>query len=431
MIKSKLIPLKRQLDFLDWELGLFLHFGILTFFEDRKIMDMQQMPAEAFNPEQLDCDSWIRITREIGFRYAVLTAKHHDGFALWPSRFSDYTVAQTPWKSGQGDVICEFTNACRKYDMKIGLYYSPFDYSMKKKGLSDREYDDYIIGQLSELLTDYGKIDYLWFDAEGSRGHVYDGGRVIDAIRSRQPDILIFNEWDPDTRGIGNEAGLAPIGHVNTVTGEAHLAQTSIKHDIGEYRFLPADSCTPIRRKTWFYKESSETALLTIEELVGIYEQSVGRGTNLLLNISPDRRGLLPELDVTRAAEFCREIKRRFASPVSSKPIYLEGNRIHLDFDQPTMINTIVIQENLSKGESVHGFKILIKHVSFGPMINTYIGASIGHKRICLIPPVYAKGVVLEITEADGDFMIEGLAAFMINNEARENQRLAYAQTVP
>jgi len=414
MTDGKMIPLQRQLDFLDWELGLFLHFGILTFFEDRKIMDLQAMPVEAFNPEQLDCDGWIRTASEMGFRYAVLTAKHHDGFALWPSRYSDYTVAQSPWQSGQGDVIRAYTDACRKYNMKIGLYYSPFDYSKRDKKLNDRQYDDYLVGQLTELLTNYGTIDYLWFDSEGSKGQVYDGARVIDAIRNRQPNVLIFNEWDPDTRGIGNEAGLAPIGYLNTVSGAAHLALTSIKHDIGDYRFLPADACTPIRRKTWFYKEASANALLSLETLIGIYEQSVGRGTNLLLNISPDRRGLLPDLDVKRAAEFCDAIKNRYAHPISNNPLYRVGNQVHVDFVQPELINTLVIRENLCQGESVKGFRILIKHVSFGPMIATYLGASIGHKRICSFPATYAKGIILEITEADGDFIIDEMAAFHI-----------------
>ena len=160
---------KEQLEFMDWEFGAFFHFGIRTFYEGHKDWDMQEMSLDKFNPTSLDCRQWIRMVKQAGARYAILVCKHHDGFANWPSKYTDYSVAGTPWKDGSGDVVKEFTDACREYGMKIGLYYSPAQFGSDR--MNGREYDDYFINQLSELLTNYGKIDYLWFDGNGSEGH--------------------------------------------------------------------------------------------------------------------------------------------------------------------------------------------------------------------------------------------------------------------
>ena len=207
---------KEQLEFLDWEYGIFFHFGIRTFYEGHVDWDMKEMPLDRFNPKQLDCGQWIKTAKEAGAKYAILVCKHHDGFANWPSRYTDYSVANTPWKDGKGDVVQEFVESCRKYDIKVGLYYSPAQFGSDQK--KPEEYDDYFINQISELLTNYGEIDYLWFDGCGSENHEYDTMRIIKEIRRMQPNILIFNMWDPDTRWAGNESGLVCMPNHNIVS---------------------------------------------------------------------------------------------------------------------------------------------------------------------------------------------------------------------
>lgn len=178
---QKKVPDKRKLEFMDWEFGVFFHFGIRTFYEGHKDWDGQEMDAAAFNPTQLDCEQWIRTIAEAGAKYAVLVCKHHDGFANWPTAYTEYSVKNTPWKNGHGDVVREFTDACRKYDVKVGLYYSPAE--AQEVNRTDKGHDDYFINQIGELLTNYGKIDYLWFDGCGSENHTYDTERIIEAIR--------------------------------------------------------------------------------------------------------------------------------------------------------------------------------------------------------------------------------------------------------
>ena len=156
------------------------------------------MTPDGFNPPHLDCRQWIRTAKEAGASYAVMTCKHHDGFANWPSAYTSYNISKTLWKDGKGDVVADYVAACREYGLKMGLYFSPADANIIGKKLTSAEYDQNFIDQISELLTNYGKIDYLWFDGCGSEGHEYDKERIINVIRTLQPEILIFNMWDPD-----------------------------------------------------------------------------------------------------------------------------------------------------------------------------------------------------------------------------------------
>ena len=298
---QKIIPEKKQLEFLDWEFGVFFHFGIRSFFRGHKDWDNREMPASAFNPERLDCDGWIRAIRDAGAKYAVLVCKHHDGFANWPTKYSDYSVKASPWKNGEGDVVAEYVAACRKYGVKVGLYYSPAQWGGKVSFENDREYDDYFIGQIGELLSNYGKIDYLWFDGCGSENHEYDRARIVSEIRRMQPEILVFEMWDPDTRWVGNEDGYADMPNTSNVRRLDFSMNATRPLDLAGVRFLPAE-CDCMMRNTWFDCEENEDKIKSVEELMGMYEMSVGRGANLLLNIGPDSRGMLPEKDAARLA---------------------------------------------------------------------------------------------------------------------------------
>ena len=210
------VPTARQLEYQDWEMGIFLHFGIRTFHEGHRDWDGKPMDLARFDPATLNCDQWVVTAKRAGMHYAVLVCKHHDGFANWPSKHSRFTVAQTPWRGGQGDVVREFTDACRRHGLKIGLYYSPAEWGGTRFG-DEAAYDEHFLAQITELLEGYGDIDILWFDGCGSEGHTYDWPRIVAEIRRMQPNLLLFNMGDPDFRWVGNESGVAHLPNWNTV----------------------------------------------------------------------------------------------------------------------------------------------------------------------------------------------------------------------
>jgi alpha-L-fucosidase len=408
---EKIKPSKQQLAFLDWEIGAFFHFGIRTFYEGHRDWDGKPMPLSGFNPTELDCESWIRTVKEAGFKYAILVCKHHDGFANWPSKYSQYHVGLTPWKDGKGDVVAEFAAACRKHDIKLGLYYSPAEIGYGER--SAKEHDDYFINQISELLTNYGKVDYLWFDGCGSEGHEYDKPRIISAIRGLQPEILIFNMWDPDTRWVGNEGGVAGVYNANVVSDLNFSVMTAEKDVLDKAGFLPAECDFMLRQRNWFYSEYDVHTVKSVEELVGLYYYSVGSGANLLLNFGPDRRGLLPEVDAGRVLEFGRAITERFANPIPSSSIeYDKGAAIELDEQQ--LINHVILAEDLTEGESIAEFNILVTSGILHSPVCVFTGKAVGHKRIVSFPAVKAKRVYVEVVKHNGKYSLAKHNAFMI-----------------
>jgi alpha-L-fucosidase len=393
-------PTAKQLAFMDWEFGVFFHFGIRSFYQGHRDWDMREMPLAAFNPASLDCDQWITVSREAGARYAILVCKHHDGFANWPSRSTDYSVANTPWQTGRGDVVREFTRACRAQGLKVGLYYSPAEFGSKNK--AGKDYDDYFINQISELLGNYGTIDYLWFDGCGSEDHHYDTDRIVAVIRKLQPDILIFNMWDPDTRWVGNESGYAHSPNVNLAGATDFSVQTEIKNDLGGKRFLPVECDFRMRLHNWFYSDDDGHTVKSLEELLGIYYYSVGRGANLLINIGPDRRGLLPEADAGRLGEFGREIRRRFSTPLPGE--YLrEGGAWVFKSAAPCLADHVVLSESFAYDDPVEHFVIRASPYSYGEPILVYEGRSIGHKAICQFPPVLTRKIELIPDKREAD----------------------------
>ena len=383
-------PKQEQLDFLDWEFGVFFHFGIRTFYEGHRDWDLKEMPLSAFSPDQLDCNAWIETIKKAGAKYAILVTKHHDGFANWPSVYTEYSVAKTPWKNGRGDVVRDFTDACHAHGIKTGLYYSPAEFGSAHK--SPKEYDDYFVNQITELLTGYGKIDYLWFDGCGSEGHQYDKARIVRVIRELQPGILIFNMWDPDTRWTGNEAGFTHSPNYNVVSRLSFSIFAKSLEDLEGERFLPVECDCRMRRENWFYSENDEDTVKSLEELMGIYYYSVGRGANLLLNIGPDRRGLLPDKDAARLLEFGDEIRRRFSDPVSTGFVR-EGNTLICELPQPTLVSHVVLAESLTSGVVTERFTVKAHFVGSGFPITVHEGRTVGHKTICQFPPFYATKI--------------------------------------
>ena len=388
-----------QIDFLNWEIGVFFHFGIRTFYEGHRDWDMKEMPLSGFTPTELDCEQWIKTVKDAGATYTVFVCKHHDGFANWPSEYTEYSVKNTPWKNGEGDVVKEYVDACRKYGIKVGLYYSPAQFGSVK--MNPKEYDDYFINQISELLTNYGKIDYLWFDGCGSENHKYDTARIVKAIRSLQPEILIFNMWDPDTRWIGNESGLAPLSNSNTVKSLDFSVMTEEKDKLEGECFLPAECDCRIRYRNWFYSDNDAHTLKSVDELMGLYYYSVGRGANLLVNIAPDRRGLLPDADAERFVEFGKAVKERFAYPIEAK-ITRNGNKYILELPEEVLVNHVVIEEDLCDGDKINSFTVYAYPTHYGKPILVYRGETVGHKHICSFPALCTKklDVIIEAERA-------------------------------
>ena len=385
-------PTKNQLKFLDWEFGVFFHFGIRTFYEGHRDWDgheAEMVPA-GFDPPQIDCDGWIRSVKEGGAKYAILTAKHHDGFANWPSAYSDYSVKNTPYKNGKGDVVREFTDACRKYGIGVGLYYSPAQFGFTF--VDAKAYDDYFVNQMTELLSNYGKIDYLWFDGCGSGDHQYDWGRIIGEIRRLQPDIMIFG-FGNDTGWVGNEEGVTPFGMPN---GSATA-------------FCPYECDCKMRRDNWFFSEKDEDRVRSVDDLCGLWYYSVGRGNNLLLNIGPDREGKLPEKDVAALLGMRRELDRRFAAPI---PYTLQrrGDRFVLHLEKGSMVNTVVLSEDLTDGQKIRAFSI----GSGDDNMHLYDGKCVGHKQIVTFPPYYFRDLCLEITDAEEGFVLKSVQLYYV-----------------
>lgn len=389
-------PTKAQMRWQDLELGMFCHFGINTFC-DQEWGDGTDSP-EKFNPTSLDARQWVRIAKEAGFKYFILTAKHHDGFCLWPTKTTDYSVKSSPWKDGKGDVVGECAEACREMGMPFGLYLSPWD--RHEPCYPDKEaYDDFYAEQLTELLTWYGPLVEVWFDGAGSEGREYDWPRFISLVKKYQPDAMIFNMGAPTIRWVGNEDGVAPYPCWNTAK-EARLsmftdAMVTWLPETPDW--VPAECDVPIRRGRWFWHPNEEDKLLSLEELKDIYYRSVGHGANLLLNVAPDNRGLIPEADAKRVAEFGDWIRRTFSNPL--KEISGEGYEFEIALDSPERIAHVILMEEIAEGERVREY-ILEAKKNDGQWVELAHGSAIGHKKIDRFEPIVAKQVRLRILEA-------------------------------
>lgn len=403
----------QQLEFLDWEMGVFFHFGIRTFYEGHRDWDLKEMPLAGFNPTELDCRQWIRTIKEAGASYAILVCKHHDGFANWPSKYTDYSVANTPWKDGKGDVVREFVDACREFGVKVGFYYSPAEFGSNQKDAKD--YDQYFINQIGELLGNYGKIDYLWFDGCGSEGHQYDTKQIVGEIRRLQPEILLFNMWDPDTRWVGNEAGVAQMDNRNVVRLLDFSVQTEARDYLEEDTFLPAECDCRIRQSNWFYSENDAHTLKSLEELMGLYDYSVGRGANLLLNLSPDRRGLLPEADAARYVEFGQKVKELYANPLCSlEDAQRSGNTYSIVFEESQLIDRVVLEEVLDEGEQIEKFCVNVHPYGYGRPVQVYSGMTVGHKHICRFPAIRTNKVDIVVEAENAPHRMKNIRVFAV-----------------
>ncbi|MEC0305715.1 alpha-L-fucosidase [Paenibacillus lautus] len=402
-------PSPQQLAWQDMELGMFCHFGMNTFC-DQEWGDGTDS-AEIFNPEQLDARQWARTAKRAGFKYLVLTAKHHDGFCLWPTKTTDYSVKSSPWRDGKGDVVREVADACREEGLQFGLYLSPWD--RHEPCYPDKEaYDDFYAEQLTELLTGYGPLVEVWFDGAGSQGREYDWNRIIGLIDKYQPDAMVFNMGRPTIRWVGNEDGVAPYPCWNTATTakESMFTSDMMTWMEGTPSWVPAECDVPIRKLHWFWHPDDEASLRSLDEVLDIYYRSVGHGATLLLNISPDNRGLLPEVDVERVIEFGDEIRRRFGQPVGQTSG--EGTELLLKLEYIQPVNHVIIMEDIAHGERV--LEYVLEAFSHGEWKELVRGSAIGHKKIDRFDTVETDQLRVRILSSVEQPLIRNLAAYHV-----------------
>ncbi|MFW0775747.1 alpha-L-fucosidase [Paenarthrobacter nitroguajacolicus] len=386
---TQLVPTPAQLRWQQLEFGVFIHFGINTF--AGKEWSDGTIPASNFNPAELDAGSWVRVAKEAGARYLILTAKHHDGFCLWPTATTDYSVASPPWRGGKGDVVREVADACAEQGIRLGLYLSPWDRNADCYG-DPGAYDDFYVQQLTELCTRYGPLMELWFDGAGSVGREYDWGRIIAVVKAHQPDAMIFNMGQPTIRWVGNENGLAsdPVNYVVDRTSDTQYTASS--SGLHAEHYLPPECDVSIRRG-WFWHPDDEAK--SVEHLLAIYYQSVGMGANLLLSLPPDTRGLIPDEDSARLKDWKAELDRRLSGVMEAAVENHDGGAT-LRLPGAVTFNHLELVEDLSSGQRI------TRHAISAQGADLAEGKTVGSRRIHQVPVTTALKLRVELSGDGG-----------------------------
>jgi alpha-L-fucosidase len=420
-------PSPAQLAWQRDELALFLHFGVNTF-TDREWGDGREDPS-IFSPSALDASQWARAARNAGARSLILTAKHHDGFCLWPTRTTSHSVAASPWRSGQGDVVREFVEACHTEGLRAGLYLSPWDRNNPAYGDSPK-YNDLYCDQLTELLTHYGPIAEVWFDGangEGPNGkrQIYDWPRFFRLVRQLQPNAVMFSDAGPDVRWCGNENGTAGDPNWSTVNPDAVTVPgaegpgvtDALQHgDRAGTVWRPAEVDVSIR-PGWFYHPAEDDRVRTVDNLESLYFSSVGRNGKLLLNVPPTRDGLLHSTDFARLALFRARLtslfERDLARDARRAPSVTAPGRadVELDLGRAVPIGVARLGEDITRGQSVARYT-LYGAVDRDWQVLSY-GSTIGYAKLDRFEPVTVRRVRLAIEDAAG--MPQGIAVKLYN----------------
>ena len=447
---QRVLPSPEQVEYQKMEMVGFIHFTVNTF--TNKEWGYGDEDPAVFNPTALDAEQWARVAREGGLKQLILTAKHHDGFCLWPSAYTEHSVKNSPFKNGQGDVVREFVDACRKYGLKVGLYLSPWDRNHPDYGRP--AYITYFRNQLRELLTGYGEINEIWFDGANGGDGYYGGAneeRRIDRetyygweetfalVKELQPGIKIFSDAGPDIRWVGNEKGFAgetfwsTISDENLVIGASDQAYLN-RGDPAGNRWL-IGQCDVSIRPGWFYHADEDSLVKSPQELVDIYYKSVGRNGLLLLNLPPDRRGLIHETDAASLRRFRQIIDQTFDVDLAEGASVKVGSGDHRSGDRGTgnhpvssitdanpdtywiarrpdmpveivislegerTFDRIMLQEPIRIGQRISAFRVEAISTS-GSREEVARGTTVGYKRILCTHPVSYTHLKLVIEEA-------------------------------
>ena len=441
-------PSKSQLAWHEMEFYFFVHFGPNTFTD--KEWGHGDEPEDIFNPTQLDCRQWARTAKAAGAKGIIITAKHHDGFCLWPSKYSTHTVRESKWKKGKGDVLKELSQACKEYGLKFGVYISPWDRNHPKYGTP--QYNDVFVNMMKELFTNYGPIWELWWDGangEGPNGkkQVYDWDRFKKTVKTLSPNTVVFSDVGPHIRWVGNENGFAGKtnwNYLDTVgfTPGLGAPSTDILNTGKMFgkTWIPAE-CDVSIRPGWFWHANENDKVKTPEQLFDLYLKSVGRGANLLLNIPPDRRGRIHANDSTAVVGLRKLIDKNLSKSLTKekdvkvffdKPDSIvfssnqqvaeiknyRENSCNIIFDQPKVVNTIILKEDLKFGQRVKNFVVQI--LDEDKKSYKIEGTTIGFQRILTFPQIKASFIAIRILDSFGNPMINRVDAFFIDEKLVE-----------
>jgi len=439
------VPSAAQLAWHKMETNAFVHFTTNTF--TGREWGNGNESEKVFNPTALDASQWAKTLKETGFKTMILTCKHHDGFCLWPSKYTEHSVKNSPYKNGKGDIVREASDACKKMGLKFGVYLSPWDRNQAVYGKP--EYITYYRNQLKELFTQYGPIVEMWFDgANGGSGYYgganetrkingatyYDWPKTLDLVRSMQPNVVFFSDAGPGVRWVGNENGTAGETNWNTISVDTLYAgkpgiETLLNTGSPDgNKWIPAEVDVSIR-PGWFYHAAEDSKVKSPERLFEIYLSSVGRGSTLLLNIPPDQRGLFNELDVQSLKGFKKLLDSTFAHNLAknakvsassyrgklkdfSPANITDGNgntywatddgvtngSVEIDLAKPSLLQYITLQEYIQLGQRVKSFSVEVwKDNAWQTVANA---TTIGYKRILKIAPVETGKIRINIRDA-------------------------------
>jgi alpha-L-fucosidase len=411
---SRPTPSAAQLQWHRDELAMFLHFGVNTF-TNREWGDGTESPS-IFDPTSLDARQWARTARRAGFRSMILTAKHHDGFCLWPTKTTTHSVASSPFRGGHGDVVREFVDAGRAEGLRVGLYLSPWDRNHPAYGDSPR-YNDVYIAQLTELLTNYGTVAEVWFDGangEGPNGRkqVYDWPRFWGHVKKLQPGAVIFSDAGPDVRWCGNERGTAGDPDWATVDpsrvpfpgADGPGIIDALQHgDRNGTVWRPAEVDVSIR-PGWFHHPAEDERVRSVDNLVDLYFTSVGRNGKLLLNVPPTRDGLIHSTDVERLAAMRDALDSMFARDLArGAKSEWQGTgataSLTVDLGRPVPLKVIRLGEDISRGQVVGAFRVEADGGT-GQWRQILAGTTIGHARMERVAPTAAQRIRVWIDDA-------------------------------
>jgi len=446
-------PTPQQLAWHEMEFYLFVHFGPNTFTD--KEWGHGNEPADAFNPEQLDCRQWARVAKQAGAKGIIITAKHHDGFCLWPSKYSKHTVRESKWKNGKGDVLNELSQACKEYGLKFGVYISPWDRNHPDYGTE--KYNDVFVNMMKEIFQNYGPVWELWWDGangEGPNGkkQVYDWDRFKKTVKEIAPATLVFSDVGPHIRWVGNEKGIAGETNWNTLDTvgfspglDAPPVDTLTTGNINGKSWIPAE-CDVSIRAGWFYHAGEDDKVKTPEQLFDLYLKSVGRGANLLLNVPPDRRGLIHEKDSAALIGFKKLRDESFKNNIAREgrgysiahnklrpaPALNDGKKetkavvfaaglqsLGIEFNNPRRINCIVLREDLTSGQHCAAFTLYLSNDV--QVLKEIKGTTIGRKRIITFPAMEVKKLILNIENQKSATRIAEIEAYRIDEKRTEN----------
>jgi alpha-L-fucosidase len=451
------LPSEAQLAWHRMEMNAFIHFTTNTF------TDLEwgngDESEKVFNPSMLDANQWVSTLKDAGFKGVILTCKHHDGFCLWPSKFTKHTIKNSPYKNGKGDIVKEVSDACKKYGLKFGVYLSPWDRNHSEYGKP--AYVEYYRNQLKEIFTAYGPVFEMWFDgANGGTGYYgganekrsidgrnyYDWPTTLNLVREMEPNVIFFSDAGPGVRWVGNERGLAGETNWNVITpdtlyaGKAGIEKLLNTGSENGTAWIPAEVDVSIR-PGWFYHQKEDSLVKTPEKLFEIYLTSVGRGSTLLLNVPPDKRGLFHENDIASLKGFRALLDTVFktdlalnatisstsyrgdAEKFSPKNLVdgldttyfatddgINNAAIELQFSKPTTVKYVMLQEYIQLGQRVKAFKIEIE--KDGAWKTIADGTTIGYKRIVKLEPVECSKLRISIVDSKSSPVLATVKVF-------------------